>query len=92
MTQKEIEDLVNGLPDLPIFKGVGSMVYAVNEVGMDPMYEYLLFTGELVKSSDSYINKGGGSDYVKRRLKDYLKYEWGTFVGVAYFLKELVNE
>lgn len=92
MTQKEIEDLVNGLPNLPIFEGVGSMVYVINDGGTVLKYEYLLLTGELVKSSGSYINKGTGTDYVKRCLKEYMRNNYGTFIGVAYFHKELIHE
>ena len=77
MTDKEIDELVDNLPDLPPYREmVGDQIYAVSN--SSGVLEILLNTGE--------ITRGGGvahrNDMYKTRLKKRIK-GGDTFLGVG---------
>lgn len=83
MTDKEIDELVDNLPDLPPYgKRVGDQMYAMSN--SSGVLEILLNTGE--------ITRGGGvvhrNDMYKTHLKNRI--EGGdTFLGVGIVHKRL---
>ncbi len=77
MTDKEIDELVDNLPDLPPYREmVGDQIYAVSN--SSGVLEILLNTGE--------ITRGGGivhrTDLYKTQLKNRIK-GGDTFLGVG---------
>lgn len=83
MTDKEIDELVDNLPDLPPYgKRVGDQMYAMSN--SSGVLEILLNTGE--------ITRGGGvvhrNDMYKTHLKNRIK-GGDTFLGVGIVHKRL---
>jgi hypothetical protein len=84
MTDKEIDELVDNLPDLPPYREmVGDQIYAVSN--SSGVLEILLNTGEI-------ITRGGGTvhrtDLYKTHLKNRIK-GGDTFLGVGIVHKRL---
>jgi hypothetical protein len=83
MTDKEIDELVDNLPDLPPYREmVGDQIYAMSN--SSGVLEILLNTGE--------ITRGGGvvhrNDMYKTHLKNRIK-GGDTFLGVGIVHKRL---
>ena len=83
MTDKEIDELVDNLPDLPPYREmVGDQIYAVSN--SSGVLEILLNTGE--------ITRGGGvvhrNDMYKTHLKKRIK-GGDTFLGVGIVHKRI---
>lgn len=83
MTDKEIDELVDNLPDLPPYREmVGDQIYAMSN--SSGVLEILLNTGE--------ITRGGGvvhrNDLYKTHLKNRIK-GGDTFLGVGIVHKRL---
>ena len=84
MTDKEIDELVDNLPDLPPYREmVGDQIYAVSN--SSGVLEILLNTGEI-------ITRGGGivhcTDLYKTHLKNRIK-GGDTLLGVGIVHKRL---
>ena len=84
MTDKEIDELVDNLPDLqPYRKMVGDQIYAISN--SSGVLEILLNTGEIITRGGGVVHR---NDMYKTHLKNRIK-GGDTFLGVGIVHKRL---
>jgi len=84
MTDKEIDELVDNLPDLPPYREmVGDQIYAVSN--SSGVLEILLNTGEIITRGGGIVHR---NDMYKTHLKKRIK-GGDTFLGVGIVHKRL---
>lgn len=78
MTDKEIDELVDNLPDLPPYREmVGDQIYAISN--SSGVLEILLNTGEIITRGGGVVHR---NDMYKTHLKNRIK-GGDTFLGVG---------
>lgn len=78
MTDKEIDELVDNLPDLPLYREmVGDQIYAMSN--SSGVLEILLNTGEIITRGGGIVHR---TDLYKTDLKNRIK-GGDTFLGVG---------
>jgi len=78
MTDKEIDELVDNLPDLPPYREmVGDQIYAISN--SSGVLEILLNTGEIITRGGGIVHR---NDMYKTHLKNRIK-GGDTFLGVG---------
>lgn len=84
MTDKEIDELVDNLPDLPPYREmVGDQIYAISN--SSGVLEILLNTGEIITRGGGVVHR---KDLYKTHLKNRIK-GGATFLGVGIVHKRL---